>query len=170
MSGETMDNFIWNDLWYTAQTAKVYELCCTRYANKMRRRNHIYEWIIIALPLVGALLYKLNPLFTLAASILTGVEAILEKFKPFLTQSEKELSELGILQGKFSEILSDIEDGILSFKVDSTTDADLKDLLAKKKKQISKLTPLLDSIVRKVPQNDNLNDEALQYLNSKYNV
>ena len=39
-----------------------------------------------------------------------------------------------------------------------------------KKKQISKLSPLLDSIVRKVPDNEHLNDEALNYLNSKYNV
>ena len=170
MSGETMDNLVWKDLWYTAQTVKVYELCCTRYSNKMKRRNRIYEWIIIALPLIGAALYKLNPLFTLIASILTGLEAILEKFKPFLTQSEKELSELQVLQGKFAEILSDIEDGILSFRVDSATDSDLKTLLTKKKKQISKLSPLLDSIVRTVPDNEHLNDEALNYLNSKYNV
>lgn len=75
-----------------------------------------------------------------------------------------------VLQGKFAEILSDIEDGILSFRVDSATDSDLKTLLTKKKKQISKLSPLLDSIVRKVPDNEHLNDEALNYLNSKYNV
>ena len=80
------------------------------------------------------------------------------------------MSELRVLQGKFAEILSDIEDGILSFRVDSATDSDLKTLLTKKKKQISKLSPLLDSIVRKVPDNEHLNDEALNYLNSKYNV
>ncbi len=81
----------------------------------------------------GAALYKLNPLFTLIASILTGLEAILEKFKPFLTQSEKELSELRVLQGKFAEILSDIEDGILSFRVDSATDSDLKHFSRRRK-------------------------------------
>ena len=80
------------------------------------------------------------------------------------------MSELRVLQGKFAEILSDIEDGILSFRVDSATDSDLKTLITKKKKQISKLSPLLDSIVRKVPDNEHLNDEALNYLNSKYNV
>ena len=41
MSGEAMDSLVWNDLWGTAHTVRVYSLCYSRYANKIRKRKRI---------------------------------------------------------------------------------------------------------------------------------
>lgn len=171
MAGEAMDNLIWNDLWQTAHTVKVYALCCSKYANKMRRRKRFFDWAIVIVPLVGAALFPLSKYCTLGASILTGIGGILEKIPPLATQPENELNELDNLQTQFNKLLTEIEDSIHSFRLDtSVTDIQLKGFLKKKKTLLDELKTNMDKLVRKSPDSDILNKEASEYITSKYTV
>lgn len=168
MSGEAMDNLIWNDLWGTAHEVKVYALCCSKYANKMRKRKRIIDWAIIIVPAVGAALYPLSSYCTLAAAILTAICGVLEKCLPLTTQSEAELCKLDNLQTSFEKLLVEFEDAVHSFRLDDTTDIQLKGILRKKKTIIAELRTEMDKLVRKAPDSDMLNAEAERYMKSKF--
>lgn len=168
MSGEPMDNLIWNDLWGSALTVKVYALCCSKYANKMRKRKRAIDWAIIIVPTIGALLYPLNSYCTLGAAILTAICGVLEKALPLTTQSETELCKLDNLQTEFEKILTEFEDDIHSFRLSDMDDFQLKDLLKKKKTAIAELRTEMDKLVRKSPDSNLLNEEAELYMNSKF--
>lgn len=171
MAEEAMDNLIWNDLWQTAHTVKVYALCCSKYANKMRKRKRHFDIAVIATPGIGALLFPISEYFTLAASILTALGGLLEKFTPIATQPESELNELDNLQTQFNKLLTEIEDSIHSFRLDtSVTDIQLKGFLKKKKTFLDELKTKMDKLVRKSPDSDILNNEAAEYITSKYTV
>ena len=150
-----MDSLIWNDLWGTAHTVKVYSLCCSKYANKMRRRKRIIDWAVIIIP-------------TLGAAILTTICGVLEKALPLTTQSEAELCKLDDLQTTFEKILTELEDAVHSFRLSDTTDIQLKALLKKKKSTIAGLRTEMDKRVRKAPDSKMLNDEAELYMKSKF--
>lgn len=168
MSGEAMDNLIWNDLWGSAHTVKVYALCCSEYANKMRKRKRIIDWAVIIVPTIGALLYPLSSYCTLGAAIITAICGVLEKALPLTTQSETELCKLDNLQTAFEKILTEFEDAIHSFRLSDTTDIQLKGLLKKKKTAIAELRTQMDSLVRKAPDSTKLNAEAELYMKSKF--
>ena len=168
MSGEAMDSLIWNDLWGTAHTVKVYSLCCSKYANKMRKRKRIIDWAVIIIPTLGALLYPINSFCTLGAAILTAICGVLEKALPLTTQSEAELCKLDDLQTTFEKILTELEDAVHSFRLSDTTDIQLKALLKKKKSTIAGLRTEMDKRVLKAPDSKMLNDEAELYMNSKF--
>ena len=171
MAGEVMDNLIWNDLWQTAHTVKVYALCCSKYTNKMRRRKRIFDWAIVIIPFVGAALFPVSKYCTLAASIITGLGALIEKLAPLASQPESELCELDSLQTSFNKILTDIEDSIHTFRLDpNTTDIQLKGFLKKRKTIIDELKTKMDKLVRKSPNSDLLNKEASDYITSKFTV
>lgn len=168
MPGEAMDSFIWNDIWCSAHTVKVYALCCSKYANNMRKRKRIIDWAIIIIPTIGALLYPLNTYCTLGAAIITAVCGVLEKALPLTTQSESELCKLDNLQTEFEKILTELEDAFHSFRLSDTTDIQLKELLRKKKTSIAELRTEMDRLVHKSPNSNMLNNEAQLYINSKF--
>lgn len=169
MAEEAMDNLIWNDLWVTAHTVKVFELCCSKYADKMRKRKRIFDWYIILMPSLGALLYSIDEVITLIASILTAIGGLLEKIAPTLTQPESELAEIDNLQTSFSKILTELEDAIHSFRLEpNVSDIHLKGSLKKFKKQIDERKSLMGKLIRKSPNNDMLNNEASEYMKLKF--
>lgn len=168
MSGEAMDNLVWNDLWASGHTVKVYALCCSKYANQMRKRKRIIDWVVIIVPIIGVALYPISSYYTLVAAIFTALCAIIEKCLPLLTQPEAELCTLDNLQTEFEKILSEIEDAVHSFRIDDTTDIQLKGYLKKWKKHIAVMRTEMDKLVRKAPDSEKLNAEAEIYMYSKF--
>ena len=168
MSGEAMDNHVWKDIWATGHMVKVYALCCSKYSNKMRKRKRIIDWVVIIVPTIGAALYPLNSYYTLAAAIITAICAILEKCLPLSTQPEEELCKLDNLQTEFEKILSEIEDAVHSFRIDKTTDIQLKVYLKKWKNRLAEMRTEMDKLVRKAPNSNVLNKEAENYMKYKF--
>lgn len=166
----TMDSTLWNDLWQTYKQSKAYALCCSKYANKMRKRERIIDWSIIIIPFVGASLFSVSNYCTLGASILTGLIGLFEKTAHLWVQPESDLCKLDSLQKKFEVIVTEIEDTIHAFSLESeTNDISVKRFLLSKKKQIAELQIQMDKLVRKTPNEDELNDMAEKYIRSKFN-
>lgn len=165
-----MDNHIWNDIRHTAKSAKVYALCCSKYANKMRKRNHIIEWLMIIIPAVGAGTYLISSVCALWSTIITAACNFIKKVDPIVTQSESELSKLDGLQTDFNKICTKLENAFHSFRLQpDVTDTDLLNILNDTKAEIDELRTQMDKIVRKTPNEDLLNNEASEYINNKFN-
>ncbi len=171
MSGETMDNFIWQDFCQTAHTIKVYAECCTQYTNKMRKRKRAFDWFVILVPAVGACMFPISEYVTLAAAILTTLGGTIEKILPVATQPEAELCELDNLQTDFNKFLTEFEARFHDYRLDpSVTEIQLKDFLEHKKMLLTEMVTKLDKLVRKSPNNDKLNEIASEYINSKFTL
>ncbi len=169
MNNKTMDVHIWNDLWQTCWTAKVFALCCSVYANSMRRRNKVVDIAIIILPALGSCAFYFSAYITLVGSILTSICALLVKVLPQIIQSDAELCKLDDLQTKFNLIITNCFDCAQDFRLkEDFSDIDVKEFIKAKKLEIDDLSTQVDKLVRKAPDSDKLNKEAEIYMNQKF--
>lgn len=169
MTEEHMDSLLWQDFWQLAYDTKLHELCCSAYANRMRRRSRWYGWGVIVVPGIFALLTPLWDYFPLIGCGLTSIGGILAKTQPLATQSESDLDKLNSFQKEFSQICVKLEKLFHLYRLDdSIGNLEVNNSLNDLKVKITKIKPEMDKLVRRVPNNKKLNKRATEYANSKF--
>lgn len=168
----TLDSMVWTDIWFTMKQAKADALCCIAYPTKIRNRRKFSNWIVIGILGIGAGLYPLNTIATLCATILGTIGQIMKDMTKVIIQPESELCQLDGLYKTFSEILIDLENVLLDFRLHRLNDDEAKDRCFQGKHRLAeaeaKMTPLVELLSQK--EHDKFDAEADEYLNAKFNV
>lgn len=81
---ESMDQFVWNDLWQIMKRAKVDSLCCLGYPDRVRKCKRFLTLCVVVILILGCFVYFIKPEYTLYGSI---VSAIIEILKNILQRS-----------------------------------------------------------------------------------
>lgn len=168
----TLDSMVWNDLWFTMKQAKADALCCIAYPTKIRRRRKVCNWIVIGVLGLGAGSYPFSTIATLCATILGAIGQIMKDMTKAIIQPESELCQLDSFYKKFSDILIDLEDTLLDFRLHRLNDEEAKDRCFENKHRLAdaeaQMTPLVELLTQK--EHDKFDSEADEYLNAKFNI
>lgn len=164
-----MDSMLWSDLWHTAKSARVYALCCMNYADKMRKRQRGFDWVITLVPGISAALFNVSAYITLIGAGLTPFINLLKESSHLALLPEKDLVRLDELYIAFSKILIDLEDSLQTYRLSpELSDIQIQKRITLLKNQIHVLLTDLNRIVRKIPNEDKLNEDAENYLQLKF--
>lgn len=94
MASKTMETLLWNSLYGLIERSYQQALCCHRYVDRKRKLKRVIDWIMVAVPGVGGLLYFWEPVATAFAAASTAILGLINNITPVLTQTESELSEI----------------------------------------------------------------------------
>lgn len=77
---ESMDQFVWNDLWQIMKRAKVDSLCCLGYPDRVRKCKRFLTLCVVVILILGCFVYFIKPEYTLFGSIVSAIIEILKEY------------------------------------------------------------------------------------------
>lgn len=167
-----MNPLLWNSLYWLIERSYQMNLCCQKYVDKKRKLKRNVDWILVAVPGIGSLLYIWEPIVTLISSGLTALLAFFNNIVPLIVQAESELKELDGIAIKFAIIRTDAEELVMQYQDDKNfSESDLRERYLPLQKQLEELEIQSNSLIRKISHEENeyLELETKKYLKKFHN-
>lgn len=169
---ESMDQFVWNDLWQIMKRAKVDSLCCLGYPDRVRKCKRFLTLCVVVILILGCLVYFIKPEYTLYGSIVSAIIEILKEYTPAFIPKEDNLKAIEKLAPRFEKILADAEEIKVKYSIrtEGVSNMDVQKKCSDFKVSLSKEEAKMNPLVRHIWffENNKYNREAEKYLRSKY--
>ena len=99
-----------NEICEEMKATKTNSLCCQNYTDKSRKRNRLYNILLVGIATIGAPAFFLNHWCAFITTIIVAIGEFFKNFVPLISQPEKELCNIDDINKFYNELLVKLED------------------------------------------------------------